>query len=55
MGLRENVTFEIPKSLPKCHSRMFSRFECAVVKTYWSTYIEGYFGVNGYAITTVGE
>jgi hypothetical protein len=53
--LRERKTpYQIPKSLSKSLSRMYSRFECAIGHTHWSGYIHGFFGTNGYAITDVG-
>jgi hypothetical protein len=48
------IAYEIPKSLPKSYSRMYTRFECAIGDTHWSRYINGFFGANGYAITDVG-
>jgi hypothetical protein len=46
------IAYEIPKSLSESYSRMYSRFERAIGYTHWS-YIHGFFGTNGYAITDV--
>lgn len=49
-----NISYEIPKSLPNSTGHMYSRFECAVGAAWWAPCIQGYFGLNGYAITHIG-